>query len=147
MLDYDIETGIFRWKNPLSTKIKPGQIAGHQRKDGYICIHGYYFGVHTLAWLYVHGELTRVDHIDRNAFNNSFSNFRKATASQNSANRESYGNNSGARGVFFTGKKYKAGIKINGVRIHLGTYKTLEEASNIYKQAAKEFFGEFACEE
>lgn len=86
-----------------------------------------------------------VDHIDRNGLNNSRSNLRVATRSQNLANRgKTRANTSGYKGVFARGRRWLAQIKVNGEAIRLGTYETREEAARAYDKGALKFFGEFA---
>ena len=38
VLDYDADTGIFRWKVATALRTKIGSVAGAQMKDGYIRI-------------------------------------------------------------------------------------------------------------
>ncbi len=40
--------------------------------------------------------------------------------------------------------KYLSAIGVNGKTIHLGTFKTAEEANAAYGRAAVKYFGEFA---
>lgn len=88
-----------------------------------------------------------VDHIDSNGLNNSRSNLRVATRSQNSYNqRVSKRNKSGVKGVHQhtqTGK-WCAQIRAQGYREHLGSFDTVEEAHAAYKQAAARLHGQFA---
>ena len=41
-------------------------------------------------------------------------------------------------------KRWRAEIKVDGTRIHLGYYVNAIEAVSAYDQAAKKYFGEFA---
>ncbi len=84
-----------------------------------------------------------VDHIDGNTLNNSKSNLRLATNSQNQANSLRSGS-SGIKGVFKNTKGWSAVIQVNGVRKYLGTWPTKYFAELQYKQAATKYFGEFA---
>jgi hypothetical protein len=89
----------------------------------------------------------QVDHVDGDKLNNCKSNLRQCTDTQNKANSVLKKNNStGHKGVWFDGrrKKYRAYIKKNYRTIHLGYFKTLEEAANAYDQAAIMYFGEYA---
>jgi hypothetical protein len=45
----------------------------------------------------------------------------------------------GVRGV-----KYRSGIAIEGMRQHLGSFDTIEEAQDAYRVAAEFHFGDFA---
>ena len=91
-------------------------------------------------------ENPKVDHIDNNPSNNNVKNLRWATSNENKFNQGKYNNNkSGFRGVSFHKplNKYRAEIKINGKKKHLGYYETPEEASEKYEIKAKEIHGDF----
>ena len=88
-----------------------------------------------------------IDHIDNSRTNNIIENLRWATRSENSHNRTKQCNNtSGYKGVNFHKRKqkYQASIRLNGKCIHLGYYKSAEEASEAYKNKAIELHKEFA---
>lgn len=90
-------------------------------------------------------ELT--DHIDRKPLNNRRENLRLANHSQNGANQTAHKNShTGLKGVYFDkrARKYRAQIGIGKKKTYLGLYPTPQEAHEAYKQAAREFFGEFA---
>jgi hypothetical protein len=90
---------------------------------------------------------TQVDHRDGNGLNNTRSNLRKATPSQNLANRGLQSNNrSGFKGVSYcrTRHKWLANIKHNGRSINLGRFNTKRAAAKAYDKAARSIFGEFA---
>lgn len=142
LLHYDPETGIFTWKISPRPRTKVGDIAGSIDR-GYIriSIGGQRYDAQNLAWFYIYGEWTLLDHEDRDKQNNTIKNLRKATWSQNNANRTAY-NELGVKGVYKDGKGFCA--KLGGK--YLGYFKTIEEASKVYKDAAKEAYGEFACE-
>jgi len=87
-----------------------------------------------------------VDHIDGNKLNNHATNLRWATPSENAMNKKAHKNNSsGFKGVNFnkTKQKWEAQIQINGIKIHIGLFITLEEAANARQQKANELFGNF----
>jgi hypothetical protein len=92
-----------------------------------------------------------IDHIDNNRTNNNISNLRWATLGENSHNsniRKS--NTSGVKGVGFNkaSNKWRARITVDGIKIHLGSYDTKEEAQEARIRKANEAFGNFAnaCE-
>lgn len=87
------------------------------------------------------------DHIDNNPLNNTRSNLRLATASQNMQNSKKPCNNtSGYKGVTWFARKRKwiAQIGVNGKNIYLGEFTTPELAYEAYCSAAKRHHGEFA---
>ncbi len=89
----------------------------------------------------------RVDHRDRNGLNNTRSNLRKATQSQNMQNARRYrSNTTGFKGVCFFRPmgKFQARIGINNTRKFLGYFETAAEAGAAYQAAALELHGEFA---
>lgn len=91
----------------------------------------------------------QVDHINHIKTDNRRSNLRLATNSLNHANMKAPATNtSGYKGVRKRSETaFAANIKVNQKVIYLGTYKTPEEASQVYKEAALFHFGDFAYTE
>lgn len=88
-----------------------------------------------------------VDHINGDRLDNRRCNIRLATRSQNASNsKRPKTNKSGFKGVYWdkTGSKWRAQIKVNGKKIHLGMFNTPESASEAYIKAAENYFGDFA---
>jgi len=88
-----------------------------------------------------------VDHIDGNPLNNSRSNLRIVTNTQNAWNQHaSKSNTSGYKGVCWHKRQQKwvAQICVNRRVIHLGTFETPEQGHKAYCEAAKQYFGEYA---
>ena len=88
----------------------------------------------------------QTDHIDGNGLNNSRSNLRIATSTENSCNRQKTSNNkSGFKGVYFDKAKEKwlAQIMLLGKTRRLGGYANIEDAAAAYAKASAELHGEF----
>lgn len=84
-----------------------------------------------------------VDHRSGDTTDNTLTNLRLATGSQNQANRKvQTTNTSGVKGVSWCSRmsKWKAYIK----RQHLGYFDNLEDAKRAYEKAAELVQGEFA---
>jgi hypothetical protein len=89
-----------------------------------------------------------VDHIDGDISNNRRDNLRVATAAQNTRNRRlGSDNTSGFKGATFNkhGGRWTAQIKVDGRLIYLGSFDLPEAAACAYDEAARRYFGEFAC--
>jgi hypothetical protein len=149
ILDYDADTGQFRWR-PDSGK-RAGRIAGcvAHSKVWVIHIGGRSYKAHQLAWLHMTGEWGRpaIDHRDGDTINNRWSNLRRATSTNNAANRRRPRNNtSGFKGVFFDRDRraWAARISKDGQSHFLGRFATPQEAHAAYAAAAEDLFGEFA---
>jgi hypothetical protein len=91
-----------------------------------------------------------VDHINGDTLDNRRSNLRIATIAQNLRNKKTPSSNtSGYKGVVDTKcklrkRRFKAQVKFEGKRHHIGYYLTAEEAAHAYNIKAAELFGEFA---
>lgn len=135
-----------QWKGTV------GADPGTERKDGrkIIQIKNKRFFYHQIVWL-LHNEALpeSIDHIDRNPKNNRIENLRPATQSQQNVNRDCISTNtSGFRGVSFRkgikDKKWRASCNINGKVVHIGYFRTSEEAAIAYDAKVKEHYGDFA---
>jgi HNH endonuclease/AP2 domain len=150
-LHYDRKTGEFRWRKCFHNKIRAGDLAGTIQAQGhrFICIDRRCYREHRLAWFYMTGRWgpPNIDHLDGDPSNNRWSNLRRATRSQNNANRRRPRNNtSGFKGVHLcqSSGKWRALIGKNGHIIHLGRFPTPQAAHEAYVAAARKLFGEFA---
>jgi hypothetical protein len=119
---------------------------GFESCDGYryIDLYGERYLEHRFIWFLKTGSwpINQIDHKNRNSKDNSWDNLRPATNTQNSYNKEPT-NTLKYRGIYLSGSKFCAHIKINGSSTYLGTYTTPEEASFVYETKAKEIQGEF----
>lgn len=151
MLVYNPDTGEFRWRvDPRRVGMKPGDVAGSKRSDGYIAImlKGKSYYAHRVAWLIYHGIWPgmMIDHANGIRSDNRISNLRLATRAQNSSNRKRNKNSTCPyKGITRTkGGKWIGTIRHAGVANYLGTYDTPEEAHDAYWRAAVALRKEFA---
>lgn len=146
-LDYNSETGEFRWKErdgvrkEINTTFANKIAGGNNASHGYIEIginNRRYLG-HRLAWLYIYGDWPpcQIDHINMVRTDNRITNLRLANHSENKWNRGKNSNNkSGYKGV----RLHKASglwqVRIMRERkeISLGYFKTIEEAVARYSE-------------
>jgi hypothetical protein len=151
-VDYDPETGEFRWrqarrKSLIGTVIPKGNSGNYQR----IKIGSVAYPAQRLAWLLGHGEDPgdlQVDHINRVRDDNRLVNLRLADRSQQGCNkRRSSRNTSGYKGVSWNSQcgRWVAAIEARGHSKHLGLFDCPKEAHAAYCKAAEELHGEFAC--
>ncbi len=159
---YNPETGVFT-RLKVSTKCPKhwnkllGKPMGNLDNMGYLRaqINGAEYRLHRLAWLYMTGEWPPsygVDHKNRNRSDNRWENLRAASQ------RAQVGNmslsptrlpKSGVRGVYATtGGLWVAHIgrtRPDGTRqqMHLGTFRTVEEAAVCRDKAGQDRYGEF----
>jgi len=152
VLRYDADTGLLYWTVHIYRIKKPGDLAGHMNKKGYIEIryNRTTYQAHRLAW-YLHtgedpGEL-QVEHIDTNRTNNRITNLRLATAQDNAQNQSKRKDTTSLyKGVSYYKKsnKWQSQIRANGENIYLGYFDTEIEAHAAYCKAAVELHGDFA---
>ena len=120
--------------------------------DGYgrLRVNGRTVPAHRYSWEREHGPVPAGMFIDHMCFERACVNpehLRLATISQNNANRS--GAQKGRvhdlpRGVYRHGRGYRAQVTVGGVRHHLGTFSTPEEASAAAQTKRALLFGEFA---
>lgn len=163
LVEYDSLTGTFsrrarelqatRLGRPYVRRRAARPLPGHIRPDGYveILVDGSIYLAHRLAWLYMTGVFPSeyIDHKNRGRADNTFSNLREATPTENQGNRKRGSNNRcGLKGVSYhkycTRKPWQATIMRSGKRHSLGYHATPEEAHAAYVKGAIALFGEFA---
>ena len=151
LLDYDPETGIFRWLEGPSNAIKAGTVAGAICTKGYrqIKIGGKSRMAHRLAWLHYYGSwpADQIDHINGVPDDNRISNLREATPSQNSQNRPVRSDSrSGFKGVRWSRERQRwiTHMTIHGRRRCLGLFVELDDAVSALVEARKRHHKEFA---
>jgi hypothetical protein len=147
LLRYNKKTGEFRWRRRSVNGARPDPSVRQQ--DGrYIKIDGRMYSEHQLAWFHMTGRWGKptIDHRDGDVTNNRWKNLRRATYSQNNANRRRPRHNtSGYKGASLCRSgKWRADIGKNRKIIYLGTFATPQEAHEAYLKAARNLFGKFA---
>jgi hypothetical protein len=91
-------------------------------------------------------DKTCVDHINNNKLDNNISNLRWCTYQENNQNRSMRNDNSsGVKGISWhkRDRKWIASIQVDGIKIHIGNYNTIEEASIARVQRARQTFGQY----
>jgi len=147
LIEYDEETGLWRWRNPTGNNLE-GWFAGAPTTNGYrqIRINGKAEYCHTLAWYWVYGDwVLNLDHDNRVKSDNRLINLRMSSKSTNAINAKlRIDNNSGQVGVSYHAarNKWHAYINQNGVR-RSKFFKTYEEAVAWRKKIQEELFGQF----
>lgn len=149
VLNYDPETGIFRWKNTKARRVKNGDIAGSKGKRYWLInLQSIPRSAHRLAWIYIYGEVPNtIDHINGDGHDNRISNLRDCTQAQNNRNRRiDERNKSGFKGVSWHkgARRWRATIMHMGKQKHLGFYDDPALAHEAYMTAAQTAFGAFA---
>lgn len=158
-----LDSGVLIWNNrPLSHFQNPrkmeifnknfsGKIAGCKRNDGYIGIKllGKMFKAHRVIYRIAHGEIPygfEVDHRDGVHTDNSPSNLRLASTSQNGQNRKNRSDNAcGVKGVWYckSKKKFLAQVMRNGIK-RTEKFNSLSDAESWVVSNRKEMHGDFA---
>lgn len=139
LLHYNPDTGKFARLTKWGSQ-QIGDEPGSRSPQGY-----WYIGVdckiypaHRLVWLYVNGEMPNgdIDHINRDRLDNRLVNLRVTTRSTNLHNSPHRNPASKVKGVYRTKENnWQASIKVSNVTYRLGTYKTMDEATQARKFA------------
>ena len=146
VLDYNPETGDFRWKQQQKAanfnKRFIGAVAGTVSVHGYvqIKINNRRYMAHRLAWLVTHGKWPddHIDHINGITTDNRICNLRSVSCIVNQQNRthtnEKLQTTSKYLGVSWNKalEKWHSQIKVNGKKVHLGDFDLEIEARDVY---------------
>lgn len=91
VLEFDSETGVFRWKQRLSTRIRVGDVTGAVSGAGYsiIRLDKQNYPAHRLAWMHHYGEFPSSDvvHINGERADNRINNLKLAQEVRNERNK------------------------------------------------------------
>lgn len=129
-----------------ATKDKAGSVS----KNGYlmVTVKQKQFYVHRICWLLHTGSWpsTGIDHINSDKQDNSVTNLRPATHSQNGCNRLNSRNTSGCKNVYWSNKRNKwvIDISLNKKRVFHKIMDNYDEAVATAKLKMDELHGEYA---
>ena len=135
---YDPISGkVFRKVTTSSRSIKGTEAGSLDKRERYlrVTVDRIGYQLHRVIMLLVHGHLDKnvhVDHISHNRADNRLCNLRLVSLAENNKNKSRDRRNStGVTGVRFNKRDntWGAHIGVNKTEIHLGTFKTLEEAT------------------
>lgn len=157
ILDYDPETGIFRWRERTDRAKnwntrwagKPaGAPCGHEGQVQ-IRLGAALYSAHRLAWLHVTGRWPRdeIDHRNGDPRDNRLANLREATRSENMRNRHDQTRAaSGYRGVRYREhhRKWEARIVLNREVVWHAYFGSAQEAAAARREKLTELYGDFA---
>ena len=140
---YCKDTGVFTRRTPTE-RSGVGTVVGTKDGAGYlvVSVDGKVYRLHQLAVAHVTGSwpTAPVDHKNRRKSDNRWGNLRMSSKSengQNQVNAPSSNRSCGVLGVSKGRSNCKAGIRVNGRRIHLGTFATVEQAREAYLSAKR----------
>ena len=144
ILNYNELSGILIWKEVHYKGIEINNIAGTLHSSGYLIVNidRIAYRAHRLIWFYVYGTwpIDKIDHKDSVKSNNILTNLRDVTSKGNSQNlRKCKNTNSlGVLGVCRSRNNFTSSITVDNKKLHLGTFKTIEEAHQAYLFAKRE---------
>lgn len=135
-------SGHLLWKAGQNNNVVAGAKAGYLR-GGYlqVMVDGKTYGAHCIIWEMHNGPIPDgmfIDHEDRIRSNNLLSNLRLVTRKVNNQNKGMQCNNtSGVTGVTLTkqAKPWTAQIRVDGKRVHLGSFADKDAAIAARKHA------------
>ncbi len=126
-----------------------GPVPSHNGKVYWkVSIGGRKYSRSRLVFCFIHGRwpTDQIDHIDGDSLNDSPSNLREATVTQNAWNHHKRAKKSllpmGVKAL--PSGRFQARIAVNKKSLSLGVFATEEEASAVYRAARSEHFGAFA---
>ncbi|MBM2884086.1 HNH endonuclease [Chromobacterium phragmitis] len=148
IIDYDPASGIARWRRRVSASAGAGDEIGSLTSNGYIKLlyRRKTYLLHRVVFYMATGlQPEEVDHINGVKTDNRIANLRAADRRKNEYNKPvSVLSKTGVKGVSFDGYGYRARARVNGRRVNIGYFKTLEEAEIAAIKFRSTYQGEFA---
>jgi len=163
LLICDFDAGILTWKERELSHFRTQQLcdrwntryAGREalnsrHKSGRLCgsIYFHHIYAHRVVWAMsaLRWPSFYIDHINGVCTDNRLSNLREATPLQNNQNVPGQGGTSNFNGVSRIRRStaWRAQIRHNGKKLHLGTFESELDAAKAFDAAALRLRGEFA---
>lgn len=147
---YDIATGAFLRRNQRGSAQSLSR-ADYLHSSGYrrLSIGGKKVAAHRVAWFYVTGQWPShdIDHRNRDRADNSWSNLRPATSSQNAWNSGTEPGASGVKGVSWHkgSGAWRARCRVKKREFTLGYFHDIELAALVIQEFRSSMHGAFAC--
>lgn len=144
--DLDPKVGVLFWRDQpywrASQRIKyTGRPAGMRGDNGYVKIQWCrrHFLAHRIIWKMAtgHDPVEKIDHINGIRHDNRIANLREATHAQNCMNKIARVGKVEPKGVYRNRGRFN-------VKIGIGSFDTIEEATAAYDRVARLLYGEFA---
>lgn len=124
-----------------------GEEVGSVCTDGRLQVHieGSMHYVHRIIYLMHHGYLPDfVDHVDGDFRNNKIENLRAANRAENNRNAKiRKDNTSGVKGVGLHKGKWRARVTVDRKQVHLGEFRSKDEAERAVMEARERLHGDF----
>lgn len=150
VLRYEPSSGrFFRLKDGPGGRKAGDEAVGTVNNTGYVvlCFFRRPVLAHRIAWLLMTGAwpVKQIDHINRIRTDNRWENLRPATLSENNANAIKSRQRALPTGVkkHARDKLFYASISVENKDIHLGCFRTAEQAHSAYLIAKEKFHGPF----
>ena len=137
------DAGNLFWLKDVAKNVKAGSQAGQISSLGYrtVTIQGKAYKAHRLVWVLAYGVWPEgmLDHIDGDKANNTPANLRTATAVTNGQNRKLTKGKTSLAGAYLNKTGWwHSRIRVNKKVIHLGRFRSQEEAHAAYIAAKRE---------
>ena len=138
---YDPETGTLRRIDGRKASDASGLV-----RVGPTTVDGVQYTSYRIIWKMMTGydPIHDIDHRDGDVQNCKWENLREATRSQNATNRRVLSRTNRHKGVTYNYGSWVARITVDGVEIHIGRYKSEQEAGEAYRLRSEELHRAFA---